>query len=190
MLNKILLPLLLLIFFTSSDIFAGHITSKLLCTSLMESTRKLVSINDEDERKEILKRLFEDSFAADKFLENVLWKYRDSIDDNKRKRIEYLFPKTLIKNIETRLKKISPKDVFSFKLEKINKDNVALFNGYLKNENIKLEAFLINIDGQWKIVDVSVEGANMRDNYEGQFSRIIDKYGVDELIRRLEKKSK
>jgi phospholipid transport system substrate-binding protein len=43
--------------------------------------------------------------------------------------------------------------------------------------------------GRWRIVDISVDGVSTVQNYRSSFNRVIQKEGVEGLIRRLEKGS-
>lgn len=61
--------------------------------------------------------------------------------------------------------------------------------------NVPSEKTTVNLNyklhrsgGLWKIYDVIVDDSSLVDNYADQFSRIIEKDGFPELMRRMEKK--
>ena len=47
---------------------------------------------------------------------------------------------------------------------------------------------LENIDAQWKVTDIAIEGISLLRNYRAQFNEIIANSGYDELIKRLKAK--
>lgn len=48
---------------------------------------------------------------------------------------------------------------------------------------------LKKVDGQWRIIDVDVEGIWLVDNYRSQFSGIVNSSGIDGLIESLKQKN-
>lgn len=53
---------------------------------------------------------------------------------------------------------------------------------------ISLDFRLLNINGQWQIYDVLVDGISILANYRNQFNRIMSSKGYDTLIRDLKSK--
>lgn len=169
-----------------------NISSKAFGNGLLDDARNVVRINDATVQKADLDRIIGEKFASHEFLMETLWKYWSSIDEVRRQKIQDLFPKTLTKNIMKRLKKAGSKDIDSFRLIRIENalnGKLARYKGRVNDQSVELDILIMNSNGTSKIANVIIENADMRQNYEGQFSRIIDKYGVDELIRRLEDKA-
>lgn len=178
--------------FMSAEAFPRDISVKPFCDGLLKDAEHIVRMKDEASQKASLDRIISDKFASALFLKEALWKYWTAIDEGRRYRIESLFPKTLTKSIMQRLKKAGPQDIDSFKLvstENLLNGKLARYKGQVDDQSVAFDVLLTDVNGTLKITNVIIENADMRQNYEGQFSRIIDKYGIDELIRRLEDKA-
>ena len=53
---------------------------------------------------------------------------------------------------------------------------------------ISLDFRLLNLNGQWQVYDVLVDGISILNNYRNQFNRIMSSKGYDTLIRDLKSK--
>jgi phospholipid transport system substrate-binding protein len=59
----------------------------------------------------------------------------------------------------------------------------------VKGEPTEIAYVMRRGKGGWRIVDIVVDGVSTVENYRSSFNRVIQKEGVDALIRRLEKGS-
>jgi len=59
---------------------------------------------------------------------------------------------------------------------------------YYEEEEIELDYHLAHVDGSWRIVNYVSDGVDTIRNYRKQFTRILRKESIDQLIERLEKK--
>jgi len=144
------------------------------------------------ERRARADLILKDRFATRDFLKLALRNHWGGLDEEKRGRLEKAFPEALSNNIIKRLERIHPGDVAEFRLQSVKKMGTiraAMVTGRWKDLDARVEMLLINVNNKWVVMDVVVNGASMRENYEGQFNYIIRKHGIDELIRRMEKKA-
>jgi phospholipid transport system substrate-binding protein len=56
------------------------------------------------------------------------------------------------------------------------------------NDRMPLNYRLIQVDGNWKVYDVIIEGVSLVSNYRSQFSRIIHESSYAQLVQRLRTK--
>jgi phospholipid transport system substrate-binding protein len=57
----------------------------------------------------------------------------------------------------------------------------------LKDETSDVSYLMTRVGGSWHIIDVIIDGVSTVENYRSSFARIIDREGLDGLIRRLER---
>lgn len=56
---------------------------------------------------------------------------------------------------------------------------------FSEGEKYRVAFVLKKKDGQWRIVDVSVEGLSLVQNYRVQIARLLHRYSFDDLLRKL-----
>lgn len=56
-------------------------------------------------------------------------------------------------------------------------------------KEIAIDFHLLNLNGEWKIYDVIVEGVSLVNNYRSQFNSVLIKSSYEELIKMMRKKS-
>ncbi len=57
-----------------------------------------------------------------------------------------------------------------------------------REEPTQIDYLLHQVDGQWRIRDITTEGSSMVRNYRRQFNKIIKRDGFPELLKRMQKK--
>ncbi|MDH5547548.1 MAG: ABC transporter substrate-binding protein [Gammaproteobacteria bacterium] len=69
---------------------------------------------------------------------------------------------------------------------------VVIQDTYLPSEDLEMEIGyqLAQIDGKWRITDITFDGDSMVKDYQNQFGRIIAKDGVNGLNKRIQDKFK
>lgn len=54
--------------------------------------------------------------------------------------------------------------------------------------DMRINYRLKKVKGEWRIIDVDVEGIWLVDNYRGQFASVVNSSGIDGLIKSLREK--
>jgi phospholipid transport system substrate-binding protein len=80
--------------------------------------------------------------------------------------------------------------------EQVSYLNERLQDGYAEvrtrvvsgKTEIPLDYRLLQIDGDWRVYDVVVDGVSLVSNYRGQFAKILRTSSYEELVDRLRKK--
>ena len=57
-----------------------------------------------------------------------------------------------------------------------------------KQKKIPVLYRMENINNDWKVTDIAIEGISLLRNYRAQFNEIIANAGYDELLKRLKAK--
>jgi phospholipid transport system substrate-binding protein len=80
-------------------------------------------------------------------------------------------------------------DRFDYLEEQVEDDTAVVRTiAYYDEEEIELDYHLAYVDGAWMIVNYVSDGVDTIRNYRKQFTRILRKESIDQLIERLEKK--
>ena len=62
-------------------------------------------------------------------------------------------------------------------------------NLFVEKEDLEMDVTFIWKDGSdWKLIDVAFDGARLTKDYQNQFGRIIGKGGVEDLLKKIEKR--
>ena len=106
--------------------------------------------------------------------------------------------KRLIAAFENRFRQLSGRELDTYRSteieylpEKEGTDGVVTVptKVVVKGEPTEIAYDMRREKGGWRIVDISVDGVSTVQNYRSSFNRVIQKDGVEGLIRRLEKGS-
>jgi phospholipid transport system substrate-binding protein len=57
-----------------------------------------------------------------------------------------------------------------------------------RKEPVEVDYLLHEVNGQWKVFDIVIEGSSLVGNYNSQFRKIIHKQGFNELIARMKRR--
>ncbi len=111
-----------------------------------------------------------------------------------RERLETLFEQLLIRVYSGALKQITDHVCVLKKQRNYPISNDLVVNVMLESASHSGKPIAMayrvykNKDGEWKIVDMNVEGIWMVENYHAQFASVIDQNGIAGLITLLEQK--
>ncbi len=134
--------------------------------------------------------LVSEYFDFEGFAKLTIDDYWKRISLEKRNRFLQVFRKSFIDSIYDRCTKKSTYD-FKFKVKRIKtfKDYTeVMVNVRVDDTSSDVSLIWVRVDKTWKMIDVTVSGANLIVNYKAQFSKMIDDHGFDYLLERLEKR--
>ena len=118
-------------------------------------------------------------------------KWRSFTDDQK-KRFEDAFADLIRATYIEKLDAYSGEKVdFTNEIKSSKGDKVEVQSVIqLKDKVIPVSYRLLDKNGQWKVYDVRIENVSMIENYRGQFKDILLRGDAEELIKKVEEKSR
>lgn len=121
----------------------------------------------------------------------VLGLHYKEVKPKEFERFTYLFKEFIKKVYARKFLKYSGEKIVYHK-ESIDNDIATVTMSLIttKGQKIPIACRLHNVNGQWLIYDVLVEGISMVNNYRIQIHRIITQKGFDHLMKILKKKAK
>jgi phospholipid transport system substrate-binding protein len=134
---------------------------------------------------QILLPRFDTDFAA----QRVLGKYWRDADDNQRKRFVDVFYRYLVNNYATYLLDFKGDEVIVMPYKGSPGDKYPQIKTSVtlaKSDKASVDYVMRDADGQWKVIDVVVEGISYVRSYREDFGPEIADNGLDSLISRLE----
>ncbi len=187
---RFLLIMLSVFFACTVSAAASDTTPQRLCKQLRREASAIVMTPELSARLALTHIFFAEHFATPEFLSHTLWDDWKKLDAEKRAHLIDVFQTVLAKNIVRRLSDTKAAELSPFRLLRIDTVDgarIGRYRGKFRGTDVSFDILLIPIEGSWKIVDVTIEGASMRVNYEGHFGYLINKYGIDGLIARVER---
>jgi len=118
-------------------------------------------------------------------------KWREATTDQ-RDRLQAEFKALLMRLYAGALTQIRDQTIEVVKTQTVPDSGRALVRSEVrgKGEPLKLDYSLDRIDGDWRIVDVSVAGVWLISSYRAQFGQELGKGGIEGLIRALAERNK
>jgi len=148
------------------------------------------------QRMETVSCLFRQRFAEHVFCERALgrhWKERSEAEQNEfTKLFTTLLVETYLARIDgylTNNPSFSPESI-NYLGERTAK-NYTLVTTDVQIDETKTIPVLYrmeNIEDEWKVTDIAIDGISLLKNYRAQFNEIIANAGYDELLKRLQAK--
>ncbi len=143
-------------------------------------------------QKEPLKTMLNDFFDYDTIALDALGgKNQKAANEKQMKEFLSLFREVTVSNSvsDKALEYYSEGKIQYKNPEQVGSKTVVSAKIKYRGEEVRLDYFFRkNKDGQWRIVDYSVDDASLVDTYRVSFTKIIKDNGFDELIKRLRTK--
>jgi phospholipid transport system substrate-binding protein len=134
---------------------------------------------------------FADLVEMDLLTQKTVTDFRQELTAEKYDAFRKLFSETMRKLMVKKARNLRGRSLRSLRYS-IQSKNAAetevRVEAQTDKKAITMEYTLARVGNQWRIVDVSVEGALLSRNYRGQFNRIYREEGFDGLYSRLNKK--
>ena len=127
-----------------------------------------------------------DFFSMSRFVLGGAWK--DANDQQKQVFVEQ-FKTLLVRTYTNALKQYSENEIVYHPEQTSEGSPLVIVRTEVKgakgSNSIPIHYRMHNVDGAWKVVDVSVDGVSLVSTYRGSFASEIRKSGLDALIARL-----
>ncbi len=137
-------------------------------------------------RKKAIQEVILRSFCFDAMAGQALGSHWSSLDEAKRNEFKTLF-RDLFQDSYTRLVlDFLKQETVTFAKEDNLKGRVLVKTVIQRlNEEIPVDYILAEIDQQWLIEDVKIDGISIVENYQKAFTRVIKQESYDGLLRKM-----
>lgn len=137
---------------------------------------------------EMAKKIIEEMIDFDEMARNALGKNASKFTALQKKRF--------FRSFKELLKKSSIKKISSYQVDRIDflkeeeKENTALVytTVYKGKEKTNVVYVMKKRDENWKVVDIIINDTSITKNFNSQYTNIINKEGVEGLLKKMEKK--
>ncbi len=139
---------------------------------------------------EMAEKIIEEMIDFDEMAKNVLGKNSSKFTSLQRGRFFKLF-KELLKR--SSIKKISSyhADRIDFLREEEKNGKAFVYTAVYKGkEKMDVVYVMKKKEEEWKVVDIIIDQTSITKNFNSQYTNIINKEGVEALLKRMEKKLK
>jgi phospholipid transport system substrate-binding protein len=141
-----------------------------------------------DERRKLLERVIGDRFSYEEMSKRSLGAHWNRLSPAERQEFVQLFQQLLSSSYAGKVEGYSG--------EQIAYVNERLQDGYAEvrtkvlsgKTEIPLDYRMLQIDGNWRVYDVVVDGVSLVSNYRGQFAKILRNSSYADLVEKLRKK--
>ena len=193
--KRILFLIIFLPYFTFADLPPDKLITQTVQQLILELTdRKTELEGDRTQLYELVDRVIVEHIAVERVAKLVLGKHWREASMEQRSRFAYEFKNLLIRTYASALFDYTGSEKMTFRPLKI----IGTERTIVVRSDIKLPGlsaipvnyrFLRNHDAEWKIFDVTINGISLVTNYRSSYSQLIEREGLDALIRRLELKT-
>ena len=155
--------------------------------SLSAEASSIARETDQAARQRKALNLLQKYFDFETFAKWTLHDHWDGLSDGQRQRFLDAFSDRFMTNALDSLSKRSERSVkFRVIRQAERKEFTEVFCEILHNgSGDDLTLTWVHRNNRWGLVDVSVAGAYLAANYQGQFNKLIRKYGFEGLMERL-----
>jgi phospholipid transport system substrate-binding protein len=141
-----------------------------------------------DERRKLLERVIGDRFSYEEMSKRSLGAHWNKLSPAERQEFVQLFQQLLSGSYAGKVEGYSG--------EQVSYVNERLQDGYAEvrtkivsgKSEIPLDYRMLQIDGNWRVYDVVVDGVSLVSNYRGQFAKILRNSSYADLVEKLRKK--
>jgi|GEM_PF-6223989 len=175
----------LLLLFLASSASAGEAGLMPVVSSFSASVASVARETDAMSRQKKALNLLQEYFDFETFARWTLHDHWDGLSAGQRARFLKLFHSRFMANVMDRLSRRSERRI---KLKVIGRDDrnefTEVFGKILHNgSSDDLILTWVYRNNRWGLADVSVAGADLVANYQGQFNKIIRKRGFEGLLK-------
>ena len=190
---KSIFVLFLFISSTNFSYFYGNSiipkTLKQLHNSLLDIGLNKISKNDKD----IMNIIIEDTYAIKKMSKIILGKYWSEASDIEKNEFSKKFVEFISSNYLKRFANVNKLEIKYEKTEEIGEKYIMVFTQFkfTINDSLKINYLLIRDEKNWKIFDVLLDGSISEiATKKSEFNKILEKGGINSLIKILSDQSK
>jgi len=148
------------------------------------------------QRMETVSSLFRQCFAEQTFCKRALGKHWKERSAEEQVEFTKLFSNLLVETYLGRIdgylsgNKSFSKDNIIYLGERVTKKYTLVTTDVKIDEKTTIPVLyrMEQIDNDWKVADIAIEGISLLKNYRAQFNEIIATAGYDELLKRLQSK--
>ncbi len=143
------------------------------------------------ERRTRIERLAFEVFDFETMSKLVLARNWKKFDEAQRREFVEQFKVYLSRNYGSRLDRYQQTDVRIVGARVEPRDDVTVMSKVVGGgfDGIQLDYRLRDHGGEWKVIDVVIEGVSMLANFRSQFRDVMSKKGPDELLKQMRKKN-
>ena len=160
-----------------------------LHNSLLDIGLNKISKNDKD----IMNAIIKDTYAVKKMSNIVLGKYWVEASDIEKNEFSKKFVEFISSNYLKRFTNANKLEINYGQTEEISKKYIMVFTqfNFTNNDSLKINYLLIRDEKNWKIFDVLLDGSISEiATKKSEFSKILEKGGINSLIKMLSDQSK
>ncbi len=164
-------------------------TLKQLHNSLLDIGLNKISKNDKD----IMNIIIEDTYAIKKMSKIILGKYWSEASDIEKNEFSKKFVEFISSNYLKRFANVNKLEIKYEKTEEIGEKYIMVFTQFkfTINDSLKINYLLIRDEKNWKIFDVLLDGSISEiATKKSEFNKILEKGGINSLIKILSDQSK
>ncbi len=159
----------------------------------LQALLKKKSTDSSHSQKEKIKELINGIFIFEELGRKSLGsKTYKELPEEKQKQFTTAF-KEMVENSSLKRLEVYRSDSANYEATKFNSDSTkatVVAHSFLDNRESVLEYKLMLVDGKWKAWDLVIDDLSTYRQYKEQFSRILKKKTIDDLIKILEDKVK
>lgn len=188
--RKRLLLLALALSFLHLSVFGAVSRPNSRLVSLSKEIPVVFAITDATVKRAEIEGLVNDYFYFEGFARLTIEDHWKKISTGQREQFLQSFQRNFVDSIYDRCSKKNSHD-FRFKVKRIKtfKDYTdVVVEVRVGDSSHDVSLIWVSKDRVWKMIDMTVSGANLIVNYKGQFSRLIDDHGFDHLLNKLKEK--
>jgi len=195
MLKKLLAMTFVVCFVSAGFAMAGPPTDQ-----LKKSIDKIVDLlNNQElkadrmklERRNRIFKVMEEQFDFAEMAKRSLGGFWQTITESQQKDFEVAFSSLLEKSYITKIEKYNDERVvYSYEKPKGEKHYSVRADIVSGSRTIPIEYSLHDVNGQWLVYDVNIEGVSLVTNYRSQFGEVVRKEGFRGLMAKLDEKLK
>ena len=164
-------------------------TLEKLHNSLLDIGLNKISENDKD----ILNTVIKNTYAVNKMSKTILGKYWLEASDIEKSEFSKIFVEFISSNYLKRFANANKLEIKYRKTEEIGEKYIMVFTqfNFTGNDSLKINYLLLKINKDWKIFDVLLDGSISEiATKKSEFNKILEKGGVNSLIKMLSEESK
>lgn len=143
------------------------------------------------ERRQLLEKAVEGRFSYEEMAKTSLGKPWQSLNDQQRKEFVEAFKTFLSNSYADNIARNYSGQQVQYLSERLSEQGRAEVRTKIVSpkSEIRLDYYLLNKDGEWRVYDAEVDGTRLLPNYRSQFTAIIKKSSYEDLVEKLKKKS-
>ena len=144
----------------------------------------------DQKRRQALKKTISTVFDYSEMAKRSLGKHWNQRTPAEKKQFADLFASLLENSYASKIESYNNEKIVYLK-ENLDGDHAEVKSKVLtaKRDEFTLDYRLINVNGEWQVYDIVIEGVSLVSNYRTQFNKIITSDGYTELVKKLQNKT-